>query len=161
MISELIHNRQNAQANQSINIQMRKYTQHRWHVKTPSTSATATIIAFEVMIGHNSRTDSAGKSVKTSSDWKDSNRSDEVWKRYLNIWNFWDKCKFLNFRKRFLAILKTIIFTLPCELFRNCFFGLDYVWRPTQKSVPNKVEKVNWSRDFRMKSSGLEKNYKG
>jgi len=41
------------------------------------TSATVTIVAFEVMIGHNSRMDCARESVKTSSNAEDSSRSDE------------------------------------------------------------------------------------
>ena len=43
----------------------------------PSTRVEATILPFEVMIGHNSRTDCARESVKTSTDSEDSNRSDE------------------------------------------------------------------------------------
>jgi len=50
-------------------------------VTVPSTRVEATILPFEVMIGHNSRTDCARESVKTSSDSEDSNRSDEFEKR--------------------------------------------------------------------------------
>jgi len=51
---------------------MRNYS-----LRFPVKSATATIVPFEVMIGHNSRADCARESVKTSSDPEDSNRSDE------------------------------------------------------------------------------------
>jgi len=37
----------------------------------------------------------ARKSVKISSDLEDSKRSDGLRKRYLYIWNFWEKCEVL------------------------------------------------------------------
>jgi len=63
--------------------------------------AKATIMTLEVMISHNSQMDSARKSVKTSSDLEDSNRSDEFKKRYLYIWNVWEKRKNVIFHKCF------------------------------------------------------------
>jgi len=52
-------------------------TVSKFYAKT-ATPATATNVAFEVMIGHNSRMDFAKELVKTTSDSEDSNRSDEL-----------------------------------------------------------------------------------
>jgi len=74
---------------------------------------------------------------------------------------------FWHFSKKF----KTFLASFPVSFFAMVFV-LDYVWRPQLSKIPTKVshycleggeflsEKVG-SRDFRMTSSGLEKNNKG
>jgi len=56
------------------------------------------MVAFEVMIGHNSRTDRTKESLKTFLDSEDSNRSDELKNVPLNL-KYLEKCEFLIFRK--------------------------------------------------------------
>ena len=134
----------------------------------------ATIVALEVITGHNSRTDRARKSLKISWDSEDSNRSDEFKKR--EILKFWEKCKFWFCVSHFLGHfrkIQKISFYAHLLAFSKCFFGLDYVWRPQLKKNPTKMshhcfgEKTfgwkTWggSKDFWMTSSWPEKKIQG
>ena len=135
--------------------------------------AEATIVAFEVMICHNSLTDHArSKSMKTSSDSEDSNRSDEFKKGTFafeiceknTIFWFSGSVVFATFQK-----VQNIPFPFPCEHFPNIFWlGLRLKNPTNNKFQPKWVTTVlrlkhfgwkKWagSHDFRMTSSWLEK----
>ena len=74
------------------------------HWPSPLTPATATIVAFEVIIGHNSRPDCARESVKTSSASEDSNASCEVCCAYL-----WRHCYMFREENSFFMLPKKLV----------------------------------------------------
>jgi len=66
--------------------------------------------------------------MKTSTDSKGSNRSDEFKKCTFACEIFDKNANFLLSGRDFLEFFQKIPFTLPCELFRNFFWlGLAYV----------------------------------
>jgi len=66
-------------------------------------------------------------------------------KRYLNIWKFWVKCKFLIFRERFFRNFpknSKNSFHASLLAFSKRFFGLGYVWRPQLTKNSNQSESL-------------------
>ena len=123
----------------------------------PLTPAEARILAFEIMIDCNSRTDCARESVKTSWGLEVRIRFDQFKKRYLCIWKCWEKCKFLIFRKCFLAVFKAIQkipFTFPYELYRNVFCFELRLKTTTKKNSNQSVSSLFWGEKFLAKKMG-------
>jgi len=120
--------------------------------------AKATIVAFEVMIGCNSRMDCARESVKTSSDSADSNQSDEFKEKIPLHLKSLRKTQKFDFPKMLLQdFFKNFKTSFDASLwaFLKQFFNLNYVWRPqlTKNSNQRKSSPLLGG-DFRVKKVG-------
>jgi len=102
-------------------------------VTVPSTPVEATILPFEVMIGHNSRTDCARESVKTSTDSENSNRSDEFEKVNFAFENVKKNANFyflVAVFRQYSKKLKKFLSRLPASFFET------FLWLGLRLKIP-------------------------
>jgi len=102
-----------------------------------SRPAEGTIVAFNVIIGHHSRTDCAKKSLKTSTDLEERNLSAKIKKGTLTFENF-EKMEIFDFPEAISEQFWKIQNILhDCLLLFSNSFGLDYVKGPQQTKNAN------------------------